>query len=356
MLNIYATKQACGPRLRSQAKKKSAEKKRMSSTQNLRKCYTYMKKNLNYNIFGQPLPKIFVNVTKILNFLSCTFHSINVQFFFIEMSLKQWVFGRCQKITDVQRVLNYLNSLTEEDPTVTIPYIFQDCRMALSNDQIFNIMEKRIQNWIQIRGPNAADELYTSLNSENPEIIDDTGVIYMLSMAAPIIFWKYFNPAGKRVHNELHHNLYTALDPGQRKTYAAAALRLSGYLLEELAVKYRTKSLCMIAVTKDGPALKHVPTKIRTNKIVKAAISQSASAMEYATPVQRIRFIELAVMGSGEIFGHSRPGGFSKKDWTRPWAMEVWAALSDTRKEDLEKRWKKQREDDANRWHNDNAR
>ena len=40
----------------------------MSSTQNLRKCYTYMKKNLNYNIFGQPLPKIFVNVTKILNF------------------------------------------------------------------------------------------------------------------------------------------------------------------------------------------------------------------------------------------------------------------------------------------------
>jgi hypothetical protein len=269
--------------------------------------------------------------------------------FFIEM-FAQFVSG-CKDLWHGVTIVEYLNRHTEEDPIVTIPYVLKHYQCALRDEYNYSIFWNSMREKIKRRGPEAAEKLYQDLLRENPGFLDDTGVVVTLSRGAPILFWKHFNPSGKRVNPVYIQDLYKALTPPQKKTYAAAALQLSGYLLQYLAVKYRTKSLCMIAVTKDGPALKHVPKKIKTNKIVKAAISQSASAMEYATPVQRIKFIELAVMGSGKIYGDYRPGGFSKKDWTRPWAMEVWAALSDTRKEDLKKRWKQQKRDDENRWH-----
>ena len=264
--------------------------------------------------------------------------------FFIEMFAQY-----CKDLWYGVTIVEYLNRHTEEDPIVTIPYVLKHYQCALRDGNNYSIFWNSMREKIKRRGPEAAEQLYQDLLRENPGFLDERGFVVTLSRGAPILFWKYFNPSGKRVNSTYTRDLYTALTRNQRKTYASAALQLSGYLLQDLAVEYRTESLCMIAVTKDGPALIYVPRK--TDKIVKAAVSQSASAMEYATLAQRIKFIELAVMGSGKLFGDYRPGGFSEKDWDRPWAMEVWAALSDTRKEDLRKRWKKQRDDDEHRWH-----
>jgi len=275
--------------------------------------------------------------------------------FFIEMSLTQWVLDfkdwNDPRLSDVQRVFNYLKRYPEELPQVTIPYIFQHYRKAFSNDQIFHIMQKRIQK----RGVAYAEHLYHSLESEKPEILQTQVVITMLSLGSPILFWKYFNPSGARVHHELNRPLYTALTQTQRKTYAPAALRLSGYLLEYLTAKQKTKQLCMIAVNTDGAALRLVPETKRSNAIVEAAVSQSASAMEYASLRQRIKFIDIAVMGSGRICDHHRQGAFSGKDWSRPWAKEVWDAIGLSRKKELHTKWRSQCKQDENDWHNDYA-
>lgn len=275
--------------------------------------------------------------------------------FFIEMSLTQWVLDfkdwNDPRLSDVQRVFNYLKRYPEELPQVTIPYIFQHYRKALSNDQIFHIMQKRIQK----RGAEAAEHLYHLLENKKPEILQTQVIITMLSLGSPILFWKYFNPSGARVHHELNRPLYTALTQTQRKTYAPAALRLSGYLLEYLTAKQKTKQLCMIAVNTDGAALRLVPETKRSNAIVEAAVSQSASAMEFASLRQRIKFIEIAVMGSGRICDHHRQGAFSGKDWSRPWAKEVWDAIGLSRKKELHTKWRSQCKQDENDWHNDYA-
>ena len=104
----------------------------------------------------------------------------------------------------------------------------------------------------------------------------------------------------------------------QKNTYAEDALRLSGYLLQLLSAKQRTKKRCIIAVNTDGYTLQYVPKTKRTDEIVRIAIGNTASAMEFATKKQRIAFIELAVLGSGEMVGHHRIGGFSTDDWGRP--------------------------------------
>jgi hypothetical protein len=111
----------------------------------------------------------------------------------------------------------------------------------------------------------------------------------------------------------------------------------------------------MIAVNTDGAALRLVPETKRTNAIVEAAVSQSASAMEYASLRQRIKFIEIAVMGSGRIYDHHRQGAFSREDWNRKWATDVWEEIGLSRKKELYTKWRSQCKQDENDWHNDYA-
>jgi len=247
------------------------------------------------------------------------------------------------RLTDVQRVLKFLDRYPDEAPGVIIPYIFKHYPDALSDNNVFQRLIARID------GLDDVEELYRSLSDE---LLKEQVIISLLSLGAPLLFWKYFNPSGAGVHHEHVRELYTALAPKQRKTYAVAALTLDGYLLQYLTPKQRTLKLCILAVHNEGYALGYVPKKKRTDDIVKAAVSRAASAMEYASKEQRVKFIELAVMGSGKM-GLHRIGGFSENDWKSPWAEEVFEAIGVDRKEELFKLWKVQRDNDIDDWHND---
>jgi hypothetical protein len=276
-------------------------------------------------------------------------------FFFVEMSFKQWVEDYTDwsdpRLTNARRVLNYLQRYPDESPQNAIIYILKHYQKAFGNDQVRDIIQQRIKKLSE----DAAEELYHYLENENPKVLKKQGFIHMLSLGAPILFWKYLNPSGARVHHEHHHRLYLALNNKQRETYAVDAVTLDGYLLQHLTPKQQTDELCLRAVKNDGFALSCVPTKKRSNIIVAAAVSRSASAMEYASKEQRIKFIEIAVMGTGQIWNHHRIGGFSTNDWNRPWANEVFRAIGQARKKELYKRWKTQRDNDANAWHNEQA-
>ena len=255
------------------------------------------------------------------------------------------------RLTDVQRCLRYLKRYPDEHPRTTLPYLFKHFKEAVNSDRVLNILNQRIQNL----GDAGAEELYNYLNENNPNLLKEQTYIHILSLGAPILFWKYFNPSGAGVGPEYVRGLFNRLTNKQKTIYAAAALRLSGYLLQFLNSKQKTNELCMIAVTTDGAALSYVPKNKRSDKIVAAAVSRSASAMEYASKEQRIKFIELAVMGSGQKWGHHRIGSFSEDDWKRTWAKEVFKSIGEARKTQLYNKWKEQRKNDANDWHNDYA-
>lgn len=266
------------------------------------------------------------------------------------MSITQWVQDYVDyadwNLTDAQRVLKYLDRYPDEAPGVIIPYIFNNYPDALYNKNVFQRIITRI------KGLDDAEELYHSLSDD---LLKEQVIITIMSLGAPLLFWKYFNPSGARVHHEYVRELYTSLTPKQRKIYAVAALTLGGYLLQYLTPKQRTLKLCMLAVKNDGYALGYVPKRKRTDEIVEAAVSRSSSAMEYASEDQRIKFIELAVMGV-EKSGLRRIGGFSDNDWKRPWAKDVFKVIGVDRKKELYKLWKNQRKQDANDWHNNFGR
>ena len=263
------------------------------------------------------------------------------------MSITQWVQDYADyadwKLTDAQRVLKYLDRYPDEAPGVIIPYVFNHYPDALSNKNVFQRLI------IRINGLDDAEKLYHSLPDD---LLQEQVIISLLSLGAPLLFWKYFNPSGAGVHHEYVRELYTSLAPKQRKIYAVAALTLNGYLLQYLTPKQKTPELCMLAVKNDGSALGYVPERKRTDEIVEAAVSRSSSAMEYASEKQRLKFIELAVMGEGKI-GLRRIGGFSGNDWKRPWAKKVFKVIGVDRKKELYKLWKVQRKQDENDWHND---
>ncbi len=277
-------------------------------------------------------------------------------FFFVEMSFfKQWVQDYTDwsdpRLTNARRVLNYLQRYPDEPPQNTILYIFKHYRQAFENDRVRDIIYKRIKTLSE----DAAEELYQYLENENPDILKEQVIIHMLSLGAPILFWKYFNPSGAGVAHEYHRRLYMDLNKEQRETYAVDAVTLDGYLLQYLTPEQRTDELCLRAVKTDGAVLSYVPKEKRSDRIVAAAISQSASAMEYASKEQRIKFIEIAVMGTGQKWSHRRFGTFSTDDWKRSWAKEVFRSIGQARKKELYKRWKTQRDNDANAWHNEQA-
>ena len=289
------------------------------------------------------MTKILVNYCKWL-------YTINMLIIFDIYMFTQWVQDYADyadwRLTDAQRVLKFLDRYPDEAPGVIIPYIFQHYPDALSDNNVFQRLI------IRINGLDDAEKLYHSLPDD---LLQEQVIISLLSLGAPLLFWKYFNPSGARVHHEYVRELYTSLTPKQRKIYAVAALTLGGYLLQYLTPKQRTLKLCMLAVKNDGYALGYVPERKRTDEIVEAAVSRSSSAMEYASEEQRIKFIELAVMGV-EKSGLRRIGGFSDNDWKRPWAKEVFKVIGVDRKKELYKLWKNQRKKDANAWHNNFGR
>ena len=228
----------------------------------------------------------------------------------------------------------------------TLPYLFKHYPDALNNKDVLRLLNTSIQ---ELEDP---EELYHSMDAA---ILKKSVIVIILSLGAPILFWKYFNPSGSVIHHEYIRPLFEKLTNSQRNTYAEAALRLSGYLLPLLTPKQRTKKRCLIAVKTDGYTLQYVPKTKRTDEIVRAAIKSSASAMEFASKNQRIEFIELAVMGPGQKWDHHRIGGFSTADWERIWAKEVFKVIGKARRDELYQRWKHQREDDENDWHNDYA-
>jgi len=286
------------------------------------------------------MTKILVNYCKWL-------YTINMLIIFDIYMFTQWVQDYADyadwRLTDAQRVLKFLDRYPDEAPGVIIPYIFQHYPDALSDNNVFQRLIARID------GLDDAEELYHSLSDD---LLKEQVIISLLSLGAPLLFWKYFNPSGAGVHHEHVRELYMSLDPKQRKKYAVAALALDGYLLQYLTPKQKTLELCILAVRNEGYALRYVPKRKRTDKIVEAAVSRTASAMEYASKEQRVKFIELAVMGSGKM-GLHRIGGFSENDWKRPWAKEVFEAIGVDRKEELFKLWKVQRKQDEDDWHND---
>tara|TARA_B100000780_G_C21098973_1_gene443377 strand:- start:856 stop:1662 length:807 start_codon:yes stop_codon:yes gene_type:complete len=266
------------------------------------------------------------------------------------MSFTQWVLDVVDwndpRLTDRERGLRYLQRHPDESLSSTLTYLFKHYPNALGERNLCQLLKQMIQ---ELEDP---EELYRSLDAET---LEDQAIVSILSLGAPILFWKYFNPAGKRVHHKYLRGLYMSLDHKQRVTYAVAALSLDGELLQYLAPEHITLELCMLAVKNEGYALRHVPKKKRTNEIVEAAISRSASAMEYASKKQRIKFIELAVLGSGQKLEHHRIGGFSSDDWNRTWAKEVFKAIGKAHRNKLYQRWVEQRQNDEDAWHNDYA-
>lgn len=266
------------------------------------------------------------------------------------MSFAQWVLDVVDwndpRLTDMERGLRYLQRHPDESVSSTITYLFKHYPDALGDHTLGQQLKQRIQ---ELEDP---EELYHSLDAET---LEDQAIISILSLGAPILFWKYFNPDGKRVHHKYLRGLYMSLDHKQRMTYAVAALSLDGELLQYLRPADKSASLCLIAVNYNGYALRHVPKKKRTDEIVEAAISRSASAMEYASKKQRIKFIDLAVLGSGQKLEHHRIGGFSSDDWNRKWTREVFKAIGKAHRNELYQRWIDQRKNDEDAWHNDYA-
>jgi hypothetical protein len=268
------------------------------------------------------------------------------------MSFTQWVLDYADwndpRLSDEDRGLRYLRRYPDEPVENHIKYLFNHYPEALDNTRVRSVLIKNIKKLSNEQ----VEELYGSLGVK---ILSLEVIVYILSLGAPILFWKYFNPAGRGISHEYIRPLFEGLTKHQRNTYAEDALRLSGSLLRLLTAKQRTKKRCIIAVNTDGYTLQYVPKTKRTDEIVRIAIGNTASAMEFATKAQRIAFIELAVLGSGEKVGHHRIGGFSSDDWVRPWAKEVFRTIGKDRRDELYRRWELQREDDANDWHNANA-
>jgi len=266
------------------------------------------------------------------------------------MSFTQWALDvvdwKDPRLTDEGRGLRYLQRHPDESVSSTLPYLFKHYPDALNNKDVLRLLNTSIQ---ELEDP---EELYHSMDAA---ILKKSVIVIILSLGAPILFWKYFNPAGKGVHHEYLRYLYTALNTNDRMTYAEAALSLDGKLLRYLTPKQKIPELCLLAVMNDGYVLKYVPKKKRTDEIVKEAVSRSSSAMEFASKKQRIEFIELAVLGSGQKWDHHRIGSFSTDDWKRPWAKEVFKVIGKARRDELYQRWKHQREDDEDAWHNDYA-
>ena len=253
-------------------------------------------------------------------------------------SIRQYVTGT----SDTTDAKVYLENNPNIPPQKVIEYIVHHYPTALQHIQ--RQLHQRITDYAT--DEYLATKMYQYIVHNVPEFLQQQENITMLSLSAPLLFWKYLYPLGYRVHHEYIRGLYESLNSKQQITYAELALSLDGYLLQYLPVKEKTEELCTVAVMMSGDALRYVPNAMRTDVIVQEAILNSASAMKYASPRQRKKFLHEAIFG--RLINEERRGGFSTNDWRK---AEWLDSMSPRQVHDLRKEWEQQQRDDASRWH-----
>lgn len=184
-----------------------------------------------------------------------------------------------------------------------------------------------------------AQEMFGDILCASPGVIPVLGELLWKTNA--LLFF-----SNKELYNRFNDDLgamYKTLTDEQKVEFAPKVLRNYGYLLREIPVGWRSKSLCTLAVKQSGTALKYVPLTLKTKKIMQFAVEQSGYALEYVNKKYQREMTCLAY----------RKGG--KDILNQPWFAVLFKKLTSKQQKTCIDKERQERQEVCNRWHNEHT-
>jgi len=272
----------------------------------------------------------------------------------------QWISTKANELVDpelrqtnaVKKYLDLHYNISENEYDIDIKdvflYVNENYPLSLRKKSVQKQMSRAVQRYGYGYGEDAVCALYDAVDKE---MTAATKVYFhYIFRNVPVLFFKYDELFSIFASN--FRDIFKKLNLDQQVRYAAKALAVNGFLINEIPIAQRTQSMYNLSVENHGSAIKYVPNVNRTPIMIHNAILSSPYALEFLTADHQVEYFEDCVLNPGSLETNWPSDLWSKPP---PWLQKIFKKIKPETLAILKKKWKEKKDDVENRWHSAHA-